>query len=84
MPRVERVAIDAAADGIAALIVAVLLLMAVGAQRLQLAEHERIPIAAVWLDVVGDACWPRETSFSAARAQWLDHQLMSAPVSPAC
>jgi hypothetical protein len=83
MPWIERVAVDAVAELVAALIVGVLLLMAVGAQRLQLAEHEPVPIAAMWGDVVGDCRWPRETSFGTTPTNRLDLQLISSPVFPA-
>src|SRR5262245_6970820 len=57
--------------------------VAVLAQALQLAGQESVPITAMWLDVVDDRCWPDQTTLQAHGAERLDRELVPAQATPA-
>lgn len=57
--------------------------MADDAQRLQLAGPERVPIATVRDDVIGDRGWHRDAASEAEGAQWACSQLGLRAIAPA-
>jgi len=80
---IKRQSIETSAELKAAILVRQFVTMAAVAERLQFAHDERVPIAAMAANVIGDSCWNRTAKFATAPTQRFNLKLIGPPFSPA-